>query len=119
MTGRLHHGIALLAGAGELHDLRNPGSAQIAGFLAFLMVGLGVVALVEMATKAVGASGRRRAAWLILMGSLIFVLLTPLPLLASVTTKAPAAACGHPFLAQIRSGCCDPGTGDCRCCQSL
>ena len=84
--------------ASEYLDLRNTGSGQLIGFLAFVFGWLGLLTLVLMGIKAAGSDGRRRWAWLILMASLAFALLTPLPLLASVTTSPGSVRCGHPYL---------------------
>jgi len=78
--------------------MRNPGSGQLVGFGAFLVAGLGLVALVVMGVKAVGSEGRRRSVWLILMASLTFGLVAPLPVLFDVTTSGSHIRCGHPFL---------------------
>jgi hypothetical protein len=86
--------------AGEFHDLRNPGSSQLVAFGAFLVAALGLVALVIMGVKAIGAEGRRRSVWLILMASLTFGLLAPVPLLLDVNASGNVVQCGHPFLAR-------------------
>jgi hypothetical protein len=98
VTGHLAAGIAVLAG--EFHDLRNPGSSQLVAFGAFLVAALGLMALVIMGVKAIGAEGRRRSVWLILMASLTFGLLAPVPLLLDVNASGNAVQCGHPFLAR-------------------
>ena len=98
VTWQLSPGIAILAS--EFRDMRNSGSGQFVAFGAFLVAGLGLVALVVMGVKAIGSEGRHRSAWLILMVSLTFGLVAPLPVLFDVTTSGSHIRCGHPFLAQ-------------------
>jgi len=98
VTAQLPPGLAVLAG--EFHDLRNPGSSQLVAFGAFVVTALGLVALVIMGVKAIGSEGRHRSAWVILMASLTFGLLAPIPLLVDVNASGSVVQCGHPFLAR-------------------